>query len=341
MPKYEKQKLKPDTVLKNYWNDNEHFVDLFNAVLFDGENIITSKSLVEQDTDMSHVFEYNQKADSITSLRDIFKLSKHSTELGARLAILGIENQMNIHYAMPLRVMEYDTYAYKKQYEINAKKYGKHNGKGLTYNEFLSKMKKTDKFLPIITLVIYYGEEVWDGADSLCGMLRIPDRLKPFVNDYKMNLIEVRDNRFKFHNDDNRNLFNLFEILYKTTVDSKRKQELFREYQSSNSVNKDVILALAAAGKSNMDLQAYSEKGDEDMCKFFDDLRQEGIEIGRSEGRCEGRSEAVNTLTDIFQKSYDSKESIIKEIMEKLQMSKEQAGQFLEIFSPMIEGVLY
>lgn len=41
---------------------------------------------------------------------------------------------------------------------------------------------------------------------SLChaaasdGMLRIPDRLQPFVNDYKMNLIEVRDNCFKFHN---------------------------------------------------------------------------------------------------------------------------------------------
>lgn len=34
------QKLKPDTVLKNYWCNNEQFADLFNAVLFDGEPVI-------------------------------------------------------------------------------------------------------------------------------------------------------------------------------------------------------------------------------------------------------------------------------------------------------------
>lgn len=34
------QDLKPDTVLKNYWNDNEQFADLFNAVLFDGKQVI-------------------------------------------------------------------------------------------------------------------------------------------------------------------------------------------------------------------------------------------------------------------------------------------------------------
>lgn len=31
-----KKALKPDTVLNNYWRDNEQFADLFNAVLFDG-----------------------------------------------------------------------------------------------------------------------------------------------------------------------------------------------------------------------------------------------------------------------------------------------------------------
>ena len=34
------QHLKPDTVLKNYWNNNERFADLFNAVLFDGRQVI-------------------------------------------------------------------------------------------------------------------------------------------------------------------------------------------------------------------------------------------------------------------------------------------------------------
>ena len=36
----QKIELKPDVVLKQYWNDNEHFADFFNAVLFQGEVVI-------------------------------------------------------------------------------------------------------------------------------------------------------------------------------------------------------------------------------------------------------------------------------------------------------------
>ena len=45
MPK-KKQELSPDTVLKNYWNNNEQFADLFNGVLFDGEQIIQRRQLL-------------------------------------------------------------------------------------------------------------------------------------------------------------------------------------------------------------------------------------------------------------------------------------------------------
>lgn len=41
------QKLKPDTVLKNYWSNNEQFADLFNAVLFEGKQIIKPDELEE------------------------------------------------------------------------------------------------------------------------------------------------------------------------------------------------------------------------------------------------------------------------------------------------------
>ncbi len=41
----------------------------------------------------------------------------------------------------------------KKQYDNNAVKYK--NGKGLSSDEFLSKMRKTDKFIPVITAVIF------------------------------------------------------------------------------------------------------------------------------------------------------------------------------------------
>ena len=44
------QKLKPDTVLKNYWRNNEQFADFFNAVLFDGKQIIKPEELEDADT---------------------------------------------------------------------------------------------------------------------------------------------------------------------------------------------------------------------------------------------------------------------------------------------------
>lgn len=36
----EKNKIKPDTILKNFWRDNGHFADLFNAVFFNGEQVL-------------------------------------------------------------------------------------------------------------------------------------------------------------------------------------------------------------------------------------------------------------------------------------------------------------
>ena len=67
--------------------------------------------------------------------------------------------------------------------------------KGLTEDEYLSGMKKTDKFIPVITIVIYYGEKPWDGAVSLHGMLNIPKAMETFVNDYKIHLVEAGKDR--------------------------------------------------------------------------------------------------------------------------------------------------
>ena len=38
---------KADIVLKNFWKDNAHFADLFNAVLFNGEQKLHPEDLKE------------------------------------------------------------------------------------------------------------------------------------------------------------------------------------------------------------------------------------------------------------------------------------------------------
>ena len=187
-----KQALKPDTVLKNYWSDNERFADFFNAVLFHGEQMIFPEELEELDTEESTVLEHREYAESITASRDSVKVRKKSSALGVEFVILGMENQGYIHYAMPMRVMGYDYGSYKKQYDSNAKKY-KAAG-GLSEDEYLSKMRETDKLVPVITVVVYYGEKPWNGAASLHEMLNIPEEVVQYVNDYKMILVEARQN---------------------------------------------------------------------------------------------------------------------------------------------------
>ncbi len=74
----EKQKLKPDIVLKNYWSNEERFADLFNAVLFRGEQIIKPEELEDIDAEESSIFEHKEYVESIKASRDIVKVGKVS-----------------------------------------------------------------------------------------------------------------------------------------------------------------------------------------------------------------------------------------------------------------------
>ena len=206
-----KNRLKPDIIVKNYWSSNEEFADLFNAVLFGGKQVIKSYELNDVDTDVSNVEKYGTYTESIKAIRDNIKIRKKSTISGIEFVLLGIEGQEHIHYAMPLRIMGYDYGSYRKQYSDIKKEIKKK--KGLTTDEFLSGMKKEDRFIPVVTIVVYYGEKEWDGALSLKQMMTIPKEMENIVNDYKMKLVEARQNDLLFYNVNNRDLFNLFGIL--------------------------------------------------------------------------------------------------------------------------------
>ncbi len=44
---------------------------------------------------------------------------------------------------------------------------------------------------PVITLVLYFGTAPWQKAKRLSEAIPVEARLKPYVNDYQMNLFEV------------------------------------------------------------------------------------------------------------------------------------------------------
>ena len=291
----EKRNNKPDVVLKKYWENKERFSDFFNAVLFDGKTVIRPEELEDLDTDESSILEHKNYAETLKASRDNIAICKKSTRYGINFVMLGMESQEHIHYAMPMRIMGYDYGAYKKQYDNNAAKYK--NGKGLSSDEFLSKMRKTDKFIPVITAVIYYGERPWDGAVSLHGMLDIPKQFSRYVNDYKMILIEAGNNNLKLHNVNNRDLFNLVGMLIdKRETPGKRKEQAIH-YVKKNHVDTTVIRTVTSVMNSKLDYQLLERKGENEMFTVF------GKRENRQEERKEERKKSLRQdMNLVFQR---------------------------------------
>lgn len=178
-----------DTVLKQFLSDNDRFAQLCNNTLFDGKPIISPEKLKDVDTTLSESIPLGDETiTNIQQSRDVAKIYDDQLEL----LILGIENQNDIHYAMPLRTLVYDALTYNKQYREKAKV---HRTTGDLKNaERLSGFSKDDRLVPVITLVVYYGIEPWDGPTSLNGMLSIPEQLKPWshlFSDHPMHLLEA------------------------------------------------------------------------------------------------------------------------------------------------------
>lgn len=108
-----KNKIKADTVLKEFWRDNARFADLFNAALFQGKNIIRSEELEESDTDISSILKLGSHMETVQKILDVVKKSSN----GVEFVILGLENQQHVHFGMPLRLMVGDAFGYLKEYQ--------------------------------------------------------------------------------------------------------------------------------------------------------------------------------------------------------------------------------
>ena len=87
----ERNKVKPDTILKNFWRDNHHFADLFNAALFDGEQVLKPDDLLEVDTDISSILKCNGHVETVQKVLDVVK----KTAYGIDFVLWGLENQRN------------------------------------------------------------------------------------------------------------------------------------------------------------------------------------------------------------------------------------------------------
>lgn len=186
---------KKDIAVKKWLSDKGRFSDMCNAVLFGGEQVVSAEDLERADSESDIIItDKNGKSRGVQRYRDIVMRWKQ----GAEFIVLACENQDKVHYAMPVRNMIYDGLTYAEQ--IGRMWKGQAGEKRqMTEEEFLSRMNKDDKLIPVITMVFYYGEKKWDGSRSLHGMFRKSEDkallkvMEKYIPDYSINLIDASD----------------------------------------------------------------------------------------------------------------------------------------------------
>ena len=190
-----------DNVSKEFLSNSEYFADAFNYYLYDGERVINPGSLEERDPLISARLSGSGKGAVQERIRDILKRCIIKSDRRTTYVLLGIENQSELHYAMPVKNMLYDALNYSDQVREAGRK---HRKKKDTRDsaEFLSGFTTDDRLTPIITLVVYWGDEDWTTPRKLSEMYSDYDpRLRRFIADYEINLIvpgEISDFR-RFH----------------------------------------------------------------------------------------------------------------------------------------------
>ena len=151
------------------------FVDIYNTLLFQ-ENYIKEEELEKGPTESIYK---SAKENIRNQFRDTTKYTRKGQY---NLALLGIENQGEVDLDMPIRVMGYDYASYREQIDESGKR----------------------KY-PVITIVLNFSDDEWKTPLSLYDILDIPEKLLPYVNDYKIHVFNIaflpEETRNKFKSD--------------------------------------------------------------------------------------------------------------------------------------------
>lgn len=307
--------MKPDTILKTFWKNNQRFADLFNTVLFEGNPVLKPNDLQEVDTDVSSIIKFNGHAETVQRILDVVR----KTAYGVDFIIWGLENQEKIHYAMPLRHMIGDSLIYLKEYnEIAAK--NRKEKEYSTSDEFLSALKKDDRLYPVISLCIYYGEKEWDGPFNLLDMLVIPEYLKPLVSDYRMNLIQVRQSEnLCFQNQDISIVFDMIRSIY------NKDYETFHEMYKDKTMSTELGLTVGSVVKSqaiiNEVMKMEEKRSEVDMCDALQRWFDEAVQKGKIEG-------VISTC----RRFHISREETVRNLIEEFSLSKSRAEEYIKMY---------
>ena len=295
-----------DTVTKAYMRGNAVFADAFNYLLYDGRAVIDPHNLKEIDpTEIALPFgvrdgkeNRKQKEEAVQKYRDLLKNALVMEDGKTAYVLLGIENQTDIHYAMPVKNAIYDALQYGRQVsEIAAKHRAerKHQNleKKVSDGEYLSGFYKEDRLIPVITLVIHFGAEEWDGPISLHEMMEIgnPELLK-YVQDYRIHLIDpfsLTDEELgKFST-------SLREVLgYIKYSGDKKQLHSFTDNNPRMTMEADAVRVIRTVTNTPVEIQEEAEEVN--MCKAIEEMMEDSRQEGEASGALRKAKETACAL---------------------------------------------
>ena len=257
--------LTPDSACRSFLSNDTYFASFSNAILFDGKQVIHPERLVRYENDTSFIIDDTKSAEDKKRRRDIVV----KTDVNGIYCLLSIEHQSTIDFEMVIRCGIYEMLEYLKQL----------------------KNKKNKRLVPQVMIVFYTGDKKWNAPVKLSNYLDIPEELKPYFNDWKIYLVDVKEiDTSKIKDEQTRYFIEAIQEMYKGNFEGLHRKV---------KMNRDNLI-YAAIITGSIDLIRDLPEGDEiDMCEgmermaegFRSEGREQGILVGRSEGRKEGLME--------------------------------------------------
>ena len=246
---------------------NDVFADILNVLLFAGGDVVDESAL----TDALPMSMLKIDGRVRTQERDIAKYWRKNK---INVALFGLENQTVPNKLMPLRVFGYDGAEYVKQ----------------------SRKENSDRAkYPVITLVLYLGyEKRWNYPKRLFDVLDIDKDIRPYVNDFKINLFEIayleREKIDLFKSD--------FRILADYLYQMRKNRYYIADKTNIGHVEELLTLMSAMTGDNRFEETINDFKGKEkvNMCEVLDRVEARGIEKGIEQGIKRG---TLNTLISL------------------------------------------
>ena len=309
-----------------YYNDPGHFADLMNGWIYRGEKKLTAEQI--QETDSRYTTETNRKYR--TRYRDIAKRVKNIRVV----LVVGTEIQSYVDYSMPVRGMDYDAVEYKRQISIIKNRRKSKKATKLS----MSPLAKEDRLIPAITLVLYMGEEPWDAAKNLHGLLdfsEVPERFKTYIPDYQIHVLDVchtPDDRLLEFPKDIATMF--LTIKYRDNLPTLKKVlKTIPEIENIEEDTYDVMWNFLDKRMLELKENVQNEDGGINMCGAVDQMIAEGMERGLAQGMERVAQEKVwgiRNMIEVCQELGGTYDNTQFQVEMRYHLSQEEAGKYMK-----------